>query len=637
MITYVDDFCGAGGSSQGLREAGLELVQAANHNAKAIETHATNFPDADHLEADLITFNMRRRPRADVYWASPECTWHSPAGGRKRKRQMLDMFDEYVPDAAGERSRLTMMQVVAFAEAKRPKVVLVENVIEVAGWELFESWLHSMTSLGYEHQILSVSAAHVWSPENAPAPQWRDRVYFIFYQKGVPFPDVQPRPLAWCSVCGTNVHARQSWKRTDRRRIGKYRQQYTYVCPSDGHTTVDVEPWVQPAEEIIDWSDLGEKIGDRPLKEFFADKQRTRSLGFYPLAPATLRRIAVGYEMFADPMVVAHTGHTWDAAKPDHKRFGDPDSYYRVDSTADPLAARTGTPGDAVVTTTPYLFSVNHGGDDPRAFSPAEAPLPARSTKLGDAMVVPVGGTWRTDPEPVSQPFRTRTTADDIAVVSMPFMVERRDYDGPDAGRLGGVDEPLKTMTATGRGIHGVTIPEPFVTMLRANNRATGVDEPLAAMTTGRNHGVTIPDGAFVSKHHGGVDYARPEHMNKTVGEPLASVVARPNLSLVIPYRKGKPSTTRHPLHTITTVDGEAIVQVADEILDARFRMLKWREHALAQRFPIDYIFTGNGGENTMMAGNAVASNVAHYLGMLCRIALGDLAPFDYWEWETAA
>ena len=160
-VTFTDSFCGYGGSSQGLTEAGLELVWAANHWDKAIETHSANFPHADHWQGDLSGFDMRRMPHADVAWLSPECTWHSPAGGRKRVRAELDLFDDYVPDAAGERSRATMWDVVRAAEAKQFKVVIVENVVEVTTWPLFESWLGAMTALDYEHQIVCVSAAHI--------------------------------------------------------------------------------------------------------------------------------------------------------------------------------------------------------------------------------------------------------------------------------------------------------------------------------------------------------------------------------------------------------------------------------------------------------------------------------------------
>jgi len=50
-LTVTDQFCGAGGSSQGARKlsekmgGGLEVKLAMNHWKLAIETHNTNFPE----------------------------------------------------------------------------------------------------------------------------------------------------------------------------------------------------------------------------------------------------------------------------------------------------------------------------------------------------------------------------------------------------------------------------------------------------------------------------------------------------------------------------------------------------------------------------------------------------------------
>ena len=53
-LTLTDLFCGAGGSSTGAIAFGNVTVKtAANHWAKAIETHSLNHPDADHIQADL--------------------------------------------------------------------------------------------------------------------------------------------------------------------------------------------------------------------------------------------------------------------------------------------------------------------------------------------------------------------------------------------------------------------------------------------------------------------------------------------------------------------------------------------------------------------------------------------------------
>ncbi|MFK4760322.1 DNA cytosine methyltransferase [Microbacterium sp. ZW T5_45] len=609
-ITAVVDYCGAGGESQGLVEAGIRVVQAANHDEKAIDTHSANHRDTDHLLTDLLVQDPRRRPRAHIYQASPECTWHSPAGGRKkhRHREMLDMFDDYVPDAAGERSRATMMTVLGMAEAKRYPIVIVENVVEVADWEMFEVWLAGFTALGYDHQILSVSAAHIWSEKNAPAPQWRDRIYFVFYLHGIPFPDISPRPFGHCSDCGGDVRLIQSWKKPGRK-IGKYRAQYVYACPVPGHPVI--EPYVMPALDALDLSDLGTRIGDRKR----------------PLAAATMRRIRVGALMFGgEPEVVSHTGHTYDATSPRHPRSGDPNAYHRVWPAADPLMARTSGPGDAIVH--PYLTTVNHGGDDGRAFDPAASAMPTRSTKLGEAVVTP-------------------------------YMVQRRDYNGPDASRVTGVDAPMPTRTASDRGIHGLVAPEPFISHQygavkgsehRNSDPATA---PLGTITAGGGHHnlVTPPVGITLRKnarpyatdeqptatmaaaggHHGFISRQYTQkgdqgHLNTPLDAPLHTITASGgNHALVTPTKRPRIDATPEQIDAV-------------DVSDYWFRMLQWREHANAQRFPRDYVFKGNSSVNTLHAGNAVAANVACYLGYMSRVALGDITLEDAgFEWLAAA
>lgn len=147
------------------------------------------------------------------------------------------------------------------------------------------------------------------------------------------------------------------------------------------------------------------------------------------------------------------------------------------------------------------------------------------------------------------------------------------------------------------------------------------IDTPLSTVAngvgTGEGHqGLTVPPGAFTQKHHGGLDYQGIVHMSKSVEDVVPSVVARPNLSLVIPYRKGKAKTTGEPLHTVATRDSAALVDAsAIDIDDCRFRMLSPRERARAQRFPDSYRTTGNRSEQTMGFGNAVSSNIFQSLG----------------------
>lgn len=363
-----------GGSSTGLVGASYDVKVAANHWGIAIETHSANHPGTEHLCADISNIDLRYLPKTDLLWASPICTEVSPAGGRRKRTPQLDLFEEHghVPTEAFERTRVTFWEVIRAAEIHRYKAVLIENVVEAASWELFDIWLAGMSALGYEHQFISVSAAHVGSDSNPHAPQWRDRLYIGFVQKGIKMPDLQPRPIAWCETCGHDVKAVQAWKKSGRR-IGKYGPQYTYVCPRP-HANGQVEPYVAPASTAIDWSNPGIRIGDRAK----------------PLGAATLRRIQMGLETVANPALIAAGGNTWDRAS------GAKNNYLR----AWPL---DGSPTPAQVT------AIQNGVATTEPFT------------------IPVGGTWSSKAIPLSRPMRTQTTAQENGLV-IPYRKGAKPY-----------------------------------------------------------------------------------------------------------------------------------------------------------------------------------------------------------------
>lgn len=491
MATAIDFFCGMGGSSTGLVGAGITVKVAANHWDRAIETHAANHPDTEHLLGDIQAVDMRYLPKTDILWASPICTEVSPAGGRKRRTAQMDLFEEHghVPTEAFERTRVTFWEVIRAAEVHRQPIILIENVVEAADWELFDVWLAGMTALGYEHQFVSVSAAHVGGAGNPHAPQWRDRLYIAFHQRGMRAPDVDPRPLAYCPKCGVDVPAQQYWKRPGRR-IGKYGPQYIYVCPEGGHG--QLEPYVAPASAAIDWTDLGTRIGDRA----------------WPLAKRTMDRIRRGLELM-----------------------------------------QTGAFG----------MQTNHD-DGGRHFPLDAAPLPTRSTKNGTAMVVAAAGNT---------------------------------YDGAVNGgsyvRVWPAEgAPLPGQTTDAQ--HALVTPPPdaFLSMLRRNGPNLPTHQPAPTFT-----------GA--GRHHG----------------------------LVIPFRRGSrpyPAQTA-PLSTMATRDQHGVLQPAIAVEDCHFRMLTPREAANAQAFPTTYVIHGNSGEQQMQAGNAVAVNVAHWLGQAAIAALDERNP----------
>ncbi|QLF83872.1 DNA methylase [Gordonia phage Moosehead] len=301
-LTLADFFCGAGGSSTGaIQVPGITVAVAANHWDLAIDTHSANHPDTDHICADISQYEPRLFPRTNIAWLSPSCTKHSIAQGKRQADKQPDLFGETLPDAAAERSRATMWDVVRFAEYHAYEAVIVENVVEVTAWPPYAAWLAAMDSLGYQHQVIMLNSMHAQA-FGAGAPQSRDRFYAVFWRRGNPKPDLDrlTRPAAVCDTCGP-VRAMQSWKRPGNT-IGKYRFQYVYRCPSVKCRNSIVEPRFRPAADIIDWTLEGTRIGDR-----------TR-----PLAAKTMSRIQAGIDRYWAPLLVPVEGRDGKQAQPVH-------------------------------------------------------------------------------------------------------------------------------------------------------------------------------------------------------------------------------------------------------------------------------------------------------------------------------
>jgi DNA (cytosine-5)-methyltransferase 1 len=469
-LTMTDLFCGAGGSSTGaVQVPGVRVRLAANHWALAVATHNANHPDTDHLQADISQTDPRYVPRTDLLWASPECTNHSRAKGR-RKVYQADLFGDTLPDEAAERSRATMWDVVRFTETHAYRAVLVENVVEVVDWApdgapvgcLFDSWLRAMLSMGYSHRIISLNSMHA-SAYGLPAPQSRDRVYLAFWRNGERTPDFEhmQRPRAYCPTCSEVVEAVQSWKRPGTR-TGRYRAQYVYRCPKHSCRGQVVEPGWLPASTIIDWSLPGQRIGDRAK----------------PLADKTLHRIRMGIDRYWAPFL-QETANGYDAADPKHARHGDPDSYYRVWPLTDPtqvmhtreskalvippvavpVEGRDGkqpvsmlypmrtmtTRNETGVALPAFLTELRGGGSTVRATSDALSTVTASGNHHG--LVVPAGGTWNDDARPTDEAFRAMTTREAYGLV-----MRHNNNPGPDQSSMTTPDyEPGRTLTTTGQ------------------------------------------------------------------------------------------------------------------------------------------------------------------------------------------
>lgn len=149
-----DLFSGLGGFSQGATMAGCEVVFAANHWQSAVDVHALNHPEAQHLCQDLHQANWRDVPAHDLLLASPCCQGHSKARGKANGNPQHDA------------SRSTAWAVVSAVEYHRPRFALIENVVELSAWKLYPAWCAAMDALGYALTPMIVDAADHGVPQH---------------------------------------------------------------------------------------------------------------------------------------------------------------------------------------------------------------------------------------------------------------------------------------------------------------------------------------------------------------------------------------------------------------------------------------------------------------------------------------
>ncbi|QPZ39725.1 DNA cytosine methyltransferase [Paramicrobacterium chengjingii] len=392
MTTWSDFFCGAGGSSSGL--VSLQDVHvriAANHWKTAIEIHNANHQNTDHSSVDLHEEKASYFPRTDCAWFSPECTKWSQASGAGGPAIEEGLFEDPLSDDVKQRSRLLMFDVLKFIEYHRYRMVIVENVVDIATQSKYQTawtvWRQELRALGYNFRVVSLNSMHA-QLMGAPAPQSRDRIYIVAWPDGERAPDLDRvvSPEAYCGRCGVVRNAVQSFK--NGRTVGRYRQAYVYCCPGCGQV---VEPGWLPAAAAIDWSIRGERIGDRAK----------------PLKPKTLDRIAAGIARYWGPLAIEAAGNTYDAADPKHRNYGKPDGYYRS--------------------------------------WPIDEPLKTLHTVSSKALAAPVEGRDGKEAVSLDAPMRTQTTRAETALANLPFIAEMY---GTSTARP--VTEPAGTFTAGG-------------------------------------------------------------------------------------------------------------------------------------------------------------------------------------------
>lgn len=189
--TAIDLFCGAGGLSLGLREAGFTILVGADSDPTAVETHTANLGGLGYVGdlADPDAFLDRLRGwgirSVDLVAGGVPCQPFSKAGRAKiRSLVSAGVRPDHDPRADLWRS------FVAIVAGLRPRAVLLENVPDLAVWNdgaVLAGLSGSLHELGYATDSMILNA-HEFG-----VPQHRARLFLVGRRPGMRF--AWPHPV----------------------------------------------------------------------------------------------------------------------------------------------------------------------------------------------------------------------------------------------------------------------------------------------------------------------------------------------------------------------------------------------------------------------------------------------------------
>jgi len=165
-MNVLDVFCGAGGLSEGFKNAGYNIIAGIDKDPESLETFKYNFPDAMALLRDL-SINIDEdnivnilNNRIDVLIGGPPCQGFSIAGKR--------LIDD---------PRNTLYKIyINLIKHSSPSLIVLENVPTLRSLYdgyVFKNIISDFKKLGY--------ATHVWmlNADDYGVPQSRRRLFII--------------------------------------------------------------------------------------------------------------------------------------------------------------------------------------------------------------------------------------------------------------------------------------------------------------------------------------------------------------------------------------------------------------------------------------------------------------------------
>jgi len=181
---FVDLFCGAGGITQGLFQAGFQPIVSVEENYIASATHKKNFPQCHHFYGDIKQFNSTEwlkkigSPEIHLVVGGPPCQGFSVAGKRNPDDPINNLFREFV-------------RVVSEI---RPWYIVMENVpgiITMKKGAVKDEICQAFVDIGYSNVSVAILESAAYG-----VPQIRPRTFFIANKFGKinPYPKPQLSP-----------------------------------------------------------------------------------------------------------------------------------------------------------------------------------------------------------------------------------------------------------------------------------------------------------------------------------------------------------------------------------------------------------------------------------------------------------
>lgn len=158
--TAIDLFSGAGGLTQGLKQAGFTVVGAVENHKTYAETFKLNHPGTKLAEKSIIEVNPAefmkelrlKEGELDLLAGCPPCQGYSTIGTRNRG-QKNDPRNELV------------YEVLRFALVFKPKTIMMENVPALANDSRLKTLVDELKYAGYQIDIKVLNMSHFNVPQ----------------------------------------------------------------------------------------------------------------------------------------------------------------------------------------------------------------------------------------------------------------------------------------------------------------------------------------------------------------------------------------------------------------------------------------------------------------------------------------